>query len=317
MADLQQRLDAIFNNGELTNQEKVEEMYKFYTAVVFEEFKATHQQMVKLKLQEELNTFRLGSVYTDQIKRAQLILQKYEVLTREYQSQNKKLKDNHESIIKGEQEKREQIIANFENHLKQIREQIREDAKKLEEDGGGEVVRENQQLQTQYDALMKEIEEKSKLMDEQIADKTSSGQNIEEEMTAKILLQEQEIKKQIEVYSAQAKIKTEEEAQLVSVLADYKKKYEEFSAAMKKSAKTFKVYEAEIKNMNTRALELATIKRKLLQGEGGGAGKKKKGKQAAADEPSAEKKNQEVDKLLAEWAEEKRALEREKEELAA
>ena len=88
------------------------------------------------------------------------------MLTREYQSQNKKLKDNHESIIKSEQEKREQIISNFENHLKQIREQIRDDAKKLEEDGGGEVVKENNQLQTQYDALMKEIEEKSKLMDD-------------------------------------------------------------------------------------------------------------------------------------------------------
>lgn len=118
-------------------------MYKFYTQVVFEEFKSTHLQIIKLRLLEELNNFRLGSVYTDQIKRSQLILSKYEVLTREYQSQNKKLKDNHESIIKGEQEKREQIISNFENHLKQIREQIRDDAKKLEEDGGGEVVKEN------------------------------------------------------------------------------------------------------------------------------------------------------------------------------
>jgi molybdopterin-biosynthesis enzyme MoeA-like protein len=83
-------------------------------------------------------------------------------------------------------------------------------------------------------------------------------------MTKKILLQEEEIKKQIMVYSEQARIKLEEESQLVSVLTDYKKKYEEFSTAMKKSRKTFKVYEGEIKNMNTRALELNTIKRKLL-----------------------------------------------------
>jgi hypothetical protein len=103
-------------------------MYKFYTQVVFEEFKSQHLLTTKLRLQEELNEFKLGSVYTDQIKRAQLILSKYGVLTREYQSQNKKLKDNHENIIRGEQEKRGQIIANFENHLKQIREQIREDA---------------------------------------------------------------------------------------------------------------------------------------------------------------------------------------------
>lgn len=149
----------------------------------------------KLRLQEELNEFKLGSVYADQVKRAQLILSKYEVLTREYQSQNKKLKDNHESIIRGEQEKRAQIISNFENHLKQIREQIREDAQKLEADGGGEVVKENNQLRTQYEALMKEIEEKSKLMDDQIAEKEKSSSTIEEDMTKKILLQEEEIKK--------------------------------------------------------------------------------------------------------------------------
>ena len=61
---------------------------------------------------------------------------------------------------------------------------------------------------------------------------------------------------------------------------------------MKKSRKTFKVYEGEIKNMNTRVLELSTYKRKLLQGDQP-QGKKKKGGAAAKnpDEPSAEKKN--------------------------
>lgn len=31
VSDLQARLDAIFNNSELTNQQKVEDMYRFYT----------------------------------------------------------------------------------------------------------------------------------------------------------------------------------------------------------------------------------------------------------------------------------------------
>ena len=111
---------------------------------------------------------------------------------------------------------------------------------------------------------MKEIEEKTKLMDDQIAEKTAASSTIEEDMTKKILGQEEEIRKQVAVYSEQTRIKTEEEKQLVSVLADYKKKYEEFSGAMKKSRKTFKVYEGEIKNMNLRAQELNTIKRKLV-----------------------------------------------------
>jgi hypothetical protein len=165
------------------------------------------------------------------------------VLTREYQSQNKKLKENHEAIIQSESEKRAQIIANFENHLKQIRYQIHEDAAKLEQDGGGEVVRENAQLATQYEALMKEIEEKTKLMDDQIAEKTASTNIIEEDMTKKILTQEEEIRKQVAVYTEKTRIKDEEEAQLVTVLADYKKKYEDFSGAIKKSRKNFKIYE--------------------------------------------------------------------------
>ena len=94
------------------------------------------------------------------------------------------------------------------------------------------------------------------------------------------------------------------------MLADYKKKYDEFAGAMKKSRKTIKVYEGEIKNLNTRALELATIKRKLLQGENQ---KKKKSK----DDVSVEKKNQELEKMLNDWADEKKALEKEKEDLMA
>lgn len=121
------------------------------------------------------------------------------------------------------------------------------------------------------------------------------------------------------MYSQQAQIKTEEEAQLTQVLADYKKKYEEFSNAMKKSRKTFKVYEGEIKNMNTRSLELATIKRKLIQSGAneGGAGKKKKGGAGKQEEMTAEKKSAEIDKILADWAAEKRNLEKEKEDLLA
>jgi len=81
-----------------------------------------------------------------QAKRASLILSKYEVLTREYQNQNKTLKENHERIIQSEQKKRKEIIANFENHLSQIKQQIREDAEKVEAEGGNEVVKENTKL---------------------------------------------------------------------------------------------------------------------------------------------------------------------------
>ncbi|MFM7852787.1 MAG: hypothetical protein ACKO96_12940 [Flammeovirgaceae bacterium] len=63
-----------------------------------------------------------------------------------------------------------------------------------------DITKENQTLKEQYDALVKEIEEKSKLMDEQIIEKEQSSGSIEEEMSKKIALQEEEIKKQIIIY---------------------------------------------------------------------------------------------------------------------
>ncbi len=46
---------------------------------------------------------------------------------------------------------------------------------------------ENSQLRTQYDALVKEINEKSQLMDDQIAQKEQQQSTIEDDMTKKIV----------------------------------------------------------------------------------------------------------------------------------
>ena len=87
-------------------------------------------------------------ILTEQLRKSQLILQKYEILTREYQSQNKNLKENHERIISGEQNKRQEIIANFENHLNTIKAQIKEDTEKFMQDGQSEVAKENEKLKS-------------------------------------------------------------------------------------------------------------------------------------------------------------------------
>lgn len=135
-------------------------------------------------------------------------------------------------------------------------------------------------------------------------------------MSQKILAQEEEIKKQIVVYTQQTKLKAEEEVQLESVLGEYKKKHDEFSKAMKKSRETFKVYEGEIKNMNQRALELTQMKKKLLGEVSGGGGGKKKGKAAANKAPiDLEAKEAEVQKLQGDWINDKEALLKEKTEL--
>jgi hypothetical protein len=56
-------------------------------------------------------------VLAEQVQKASFLVSKYEILTREYHSQSKSLKENHEKIIAGEQTKRQEIIANFETHL--------------------------------------------------------------------------------------------------------------------------------------------------------------------------------------------------------
>jgi hypothetical protein len=111
-------------------------------------------------------------------------------------------------------------------------------------------------LRDQYEALIKEIAEKSEMMDKQIAEKETTSGTIEEEMQSKIATQEEEIKKQVQVYEEQTAIKQAEEKELVKVYNDYKVKHDEFAKAMKKSKETFKMYEGEIKNMNVRIQDL-------------------------------------------------------------
>lgn len=111
-------------------------------------------------------------------------MNKYEVLTREYQSQNKNLQDGHHKIISSERDKRQEIISNFQSHLTQIKQQIREDADKMESQN--DIQKENQMLKDQYESLMKEISEKGELMDKQIEEKDTASGNIEDEMSKKI-----------------------------------------------------------------------------------------------------------------------------------
>ena len=95
------------------------------------------------------------------------------------------------------------------------------------------------------------------------------------------------------------------------MLADYKKKHDEFAKAMKKSKETFRVYEGEVKNMNQRVMDLQQLKKKLLEV----GGEKKKGKKAPTIDVSV--KEAEIDKMQNDWNNEKEALMKEKEELMA
>ena len=120
---------------------------------------------------------------------------------------------------------------------------------------------------------MKEITEKSELMEKQLEEKEQSQSSIEQDMQLKITEQEEEIKKQIEVYSENTKVKREERDELQRVFVDYKDKYDSFVRALKKSRISFQAYEGEIKNLNVRINDLQKLKKDVT------AGKKSKAKQ--------------------------------------
>ena len=254
-----------------------------------------------MKLNEELNDFKI-SVFEQEMKKAQIIMNKYEVLTREYQSQNKTFQERHQMIIDSESKKRNDIMSNFETHLSQIKAQIKEDTEKMEQ--SNEVLKENESLKEQYEALIKEIAEKAEMMDNQIQEKEKTSGSIEEEMTSKISNQEDEIKKQIEIYRQQNVVKIEEEKELVKVYNDYKKKYEEFSKSMKRSKDTFKVYETEIRGMNSKIQEMQRLKKQLSE---------KKGKKGSSGNDA--NASEEVNKLLSQWEQEKEVLAKDREDL--
>ena len=254
-----------------------------------------------MKLNEELNDFKI-SVFEQEIKKAQIIMNKYEVLTREYQSQNKTFQERHQMIIDSESKKRNDIMSNFETHLSQIKAQIKEDTEKMEQ--SNEVLKENESLKEQYEALIKEIAEKAEMMDNQIQEKEKTSGSIEEEMTSKISNQEDEIKKQIEIYRQQNVVKIEEEKELVKVYNDYKKKYEEFSKSMKRSKDTFKVYETEIRGMNSKIQEMQRLKKQLSE---------KKGKKGSSGNDA--NASEEANKLLSQWEQEKEVLAKDREDL--
>jgi len=137
-----------------------------------------YEDIVKTSSEKTINEF-LSEFEGERAKRADMILQKYVVLSKEYQSQSKQFKSKHEEIVNSESQKREMIIKNFEDHYKSIREQMEKDRLSfVDKDGVLEITKENQMLEEKYGELIKEIEEKTALMEKQIEEKQKGTSDI-------------------------------------------------------------------------------------------------------------------------------------------
>jgi K+/H+ antiporter YhaU regulatory subunit KhtT len=96
-------------------------MVKIYDEEIIPGYKQTFKDVVYNTSEETLNEY-LVDFTSEKAKIGDNILQKYQVLSKEYQSQAKSFKEKHEEIKAGEVQKRDQIISNFENHYKTIQE---------------------------------------------------------------------------------------------------------------------------------------------------------------------------------------------------
>lgn len=75
-------------------------------------------------------------------------------------------------------------------------------------------------------------------------------------MTTQIDTQAEELKKQVEAYKEQTKLKIEEEKQLVTVLKDYRAKYQEFQQATKSSKQNHKRFAKDVNALGQRKKQL-------------------------------------------------------------
>lgn len=120
--------------------------------------------------------------------------------------------------------------------------------------------KETEDLDVKFQELAKECQEKMELMDKQIEEQNNKQNGIEDTLTTQIDTQAEELKKQVEAYKEQTKLKLDEEQQLISVLKSYKQKYQEFKQATLFSKKNHKKFAKEVQALGNRKRALETEK---------------------------------------------------------
>ena len=157
---------------------------------------------------------------------SKILLDKYNLLSREYSIQNKDFKTKHEQIKADEIRKFEEIRDNFENHFKSIREQMDEEQKQLVDEEGVYVMdKESDELEKQYEELLAEITDKEQLMDKSRTEKESTRKTLTEEMKKTMESQGTQLVDDIEKYKEAIKAKKTEETEYQKMLKEYRDRY--------------------------------------------------------------------------------------------
>ena len=93
-------------------------------------------------------------------------------------------------------------------------------------------------------------------MSTQLGEQSGKQEDIESTLTTQIDTQAEELKKQVEAYKEQTKVKHEEEKQMINVLKEYKAKFQEFQQATKFSKQNQKKFQKEVTQLDKRKKNL-------------------------------------------------------------
>lgn len=155
-------------------------MADLFNEEVIEFYRKSFTDIVAISTEEITNQY-LSEFHAERSQNAENILQKYAMLSKEYQNQSKEFKTKHDEITVQEQNKRQDIIKNFENHYENIKQQMDEEQTQLVDENGQYIIeKETLKLEENYADLIKQIKEKEELMDKSLEEKESGKLNLKE-----------------------------------------------------------------------------------------------------------------------------------------
>ena len=162
-------------------EERADALNSLFIEKLMPFFREINMATIEAQVEEQLY-YQQTLEYQNRGTKADIIKQKYEQITREYQGQNKQFQERHNEIAHEEQSKREKIIANFEEHLKTIKSQMADDVERSKEENE-QIRKETEDLEQKYQELKSECTEKMELMTTQMDEQDGKSQNIEDTLS--------------------------------------------------------------------------------------------------------------------------------------
>lgn len=186
-------------------------MADLFNDEVIEFYRKSFTDIVSMSTEDITHQY-LSEFHKERSANADAILQKYTMLSKEYQNQSKDFKVKHDEITKQEQEKRVDIIKKFEDHYENIKQQMEEEQQQLVDDEGNYIIeKETEKLQENYDDLIKQIKEKEELMEKSLAEKETGKVSLKEQMENTLSSQQEQLIKEIQDYKDATDKKQKEE----------------------------------------------------------------------------------------------------------